>query len=438
MATVELRAGSEPEVAPVAVRLPKALAEFLAEEPEIREDPAAAYSMLRQSGERYGLVVSPGGLATRRDPIKGSGSLVILASVPIHDVGGGSRGSQIAQEAASRDMHVTYLSRFDAAESVDLGLRFMHPRLEEMRIDQFDLDAYLARDPQGPRVAVVEFPHRDYKPVIEALWNNGFRIIYDLIDDWDDPTLGGWWYDHEFVEWLLSHTHALTASAPSLVRSLREKSGRDVLEVPNGVNSRIFDIARSTTAPQDLPAGAGPVFEYHGSLYGNWFDWTALTAVAGAFPEARIVLIGDKPHKVPDLPPNVYFLGLKPQGALPAYLAHTDVGLIPFVISKTTHAVSPLKAFEYLAMGVPVAAPPLEPLEGLDLVHTHTNLVEAVRRALASPRPDRQEVLARHGWGERLGRLLAALAIELPPYGRPVRIEIRPVRLYAREDRIIR
>ena len=437
-ATVEFRPGSEPLVSPVAVTLPKEMVEDLADEPQILEDPVASYSMLRQSGHRYVLIPSPGGLTTRKDPIMGAGSVVVLAAVPIHDVGGGSRGSQIAQESASRNMHVTYLSRFDAAESVDLGLRFMHPRLEEMRIDDFDVEAFLARDPQGPKIALVEFPHRDYKPIVDALWNNGFRIVYDLIDDWDDATLGGWWYDHEFVEWLIGHTHVLMASAPSLVRSLREKSGREVIEVPNGVNARIFDIDPDRPAPRDLPAGTGPVFEYHGSLYGNWFDWSSLIGVAQAFPDARVVLIGDRPRRVPELPPNVHLLGLKPQGALPSYLAHADVGLIPFVVSKTTHAVSPLKAFEYLAMGVPVAAPQLEPLEGLDWVHTNTDLVEAVRRALASPRPDRQEALARHGWGERLGRLLRELEVDLPPPARPVRVEVRPTRNYAKEDRIIR
>jgi len=436
--TVELRPGSEPLVAPVAVTLPDRLVDDLVDDPQILEDPAAAYSVLRQSGIRYGLVPSPGGLATRKDIIRGSGSLVVLAAVPIHDVGGGSRGSQIAQEAASRNMHVTYVSRFDAAESADLGLRFIHPRLEETRFDEFDVDVFLGRDPQGPRIALVEFPHRDYKSTIETLWNNGFRIVYDLIDDWDDATLGGWWYDHEFVDWLIGRTHLLTGSAPSLVRSLREKSGREVIEVPNGVNPRVFDIDPDRPIPRDVPSGTGPVLEYHGSLYGNWFDWPALIEVARTFPQARIILIGDRPRRVPDLPGNVHLLGLKAQGALPAYLAHADVGLIPFVVSKTTHAVSPLKAFEYLAMGVPVAATPLEPLDGLDGVHTNPDLVEAVRRALASPPPNRQEALARHGWGERLGRLLGALEIELPLPGRPVRVEIRPIRHYRKEERTLR
>jgi glycosyltransferase involved in cell wall biosynthesis len=65
------------------------------------------------------------------------------------------------------------------------------------------------------------------------------------------------------------------------------------------------------------------------------------------------------------MPPNVHFLGLKPQIDLPAYVQRFDVGLIPFKVTDTTHAVSPLKAYEYLASGVPVAAPPLRSLEGL-------------------------------------------------------------------------
>ncbi len=64
-------------------------------------------------------------------------------------------------------------------------------------------------------------------------------------------------------------------------------------------------------------------------------------------------------------------------------------GVIPFRVNETTHAVSPLKAYEYLASGVPIAAPPLRALEGLDGVHTDTDLTVAVggRPRLRSPRP---------------------------------------------------
>jgi hypothetical protein len=57
---------------------------------------------------------------------------------------------------------------------------------------------------------------------------------------------------------------------------------------------------------------------------------------------------------------------------------------------------------------------------------------------MRAPRPVGREALARHGWGERLGRLLAELEVELPPLARPVRIEVHPVFHYAKEDRILR
>lgn len=430
---VERRPGLEPVIAPVAVSLAEDLKAEL--DAEIPKDPAAAYAMLRQSGHRYYLRPSPGGQSFRRDRIAGSASLVVLAAVPLHDVGGGSRAAQIAQEAASRGVHVTYISRFDAAETVDLGLRFIHPELEETSLDDFDIEAYLSRDPAHPRLVVVEFPHRDYRPILEGLGAAGFRVIYDVIDDWSDQTLGGWWYDRPFAEWLIARANALTASAPVLVRSLREQSGRDVVEVPNGVNARAFGGRADYPIPPDLPSGDGPVFEYHGSLYGDWFDWPALTRVAEAFPQARIVLIGDRPRRLPIVPVNVHTLGLKAQGDLAAYLHHTNVGLIPFVVSPTTHAVSPLKVFEYLAMGVRVAATPLQPLEGLEGVYTDADLVVAVRQALAGRSPDRKTALARHGWGERLGRLFGALGVPLPPPSQPVRVLRQPVRHYRKDER---
>ena len=75
--------------------------------------------------------------------------------------------------------------------------------------------------------------------------------------------------------------------------------------------------------PVDIPPGDGPLLSYHGSLYGDWFDWDALRAVAESFPEARVQVIGDE-HGHPPVPGNVRFLGLKPQFQLPWYLAQVQ------------------------------------------------------------------------------------------------------------------
>jgi hypothetical protein len=152
----------------------------------------------------------------------------------------------------------------------------------------------------------------------------------------------------------------------------------------------------------------------------------------------RVIVIGDdKGH--PPMPGNVEFAGLKAQRELPGYLQAMAVGLIPFRVSPTTHAVSPLKAFEYLASGVPVAAPPLRSLAGLDGVFTDVDLVAAVRAALVGPRPDRARALREHSWEARVDDLYRALGRRPAPIVADGAVVLtRPVARYPRRRRLIR
>jgi glycosyltransferase involved in cell wall biosynthesis len=422
----------EPRVVPVAVSLPPVVLGEVGGDPG---DVQARYQLLRQSGRRYVLreVSTMSGSTRRHDPIAGSGSVVILAGVPLHDVGGGSRFAQLALAFARHGYHVSYLHRFDAGESVDLGLRFIHPRLEEKRWREFDLDELGGRLLTARRLVMVEFPHPDMVEPVHTLKELGYRVVYDMVDDWSDPALG-WWGGQKSESAVVELAELLTASAPALVARLRALSGREVAEIPNAVNDRVFTQGKSFDRPTDLPPGKGPLFLYHGSLYGAWLDWEAITRVAASYPHARVVLIGD-PARAPSMPANVSFLGLKPQQALPAYLAHADLGLIPFRVNPTTHAVSPLKVYEYMAMGLPVAAPPLQSLVGLEGVYTATDLVAAVAAALSGPGPDPQRAVREHGWEQRLGLLHQLLGWELPAAGREVKVVARPVVHYPPSSR---
>ena len=121
-------------------------------------------------------------------------------------------------------------------------------------------------------------------------------------------------------------------------------------------------------------------------------------------------------------------------------LENLDVGLVPFTVTPTTHAVSPLKVFEYLACGVPVAAPPLRALEGVDGVVLDRDLVTAVAAARSGPRPDPKAALRDHSWGARLEVLFEAAGETLADVTGPaVQIARRPVVHYRwRERRISR
>ena len=136
------------------------------------------------------------------------------------------------------------------------------------------------------------------------------------------------------------------------------------------------------------------------------------------------------------MPPSVHFLGLKAQTDLPAYLQRLDVGLVSFKVNDTTHAVSPLKAYEYLASGVPVAAPPLRSLIGVEGVHVHEDLVAGVRAALAGEPPDRKQALNLHSWSGRVNDILDRESDE--PYGESATRVLRPPIHWARRQRLVR
>lgn len=434
----DIQRGREPIVQPDAIAVRRSVWDEIEGVPAGDVNLAGLYSRITQGGHYLALIPRPGipYPQPRVDPIAGAGAVVVLAAVPLRDIGGGFRGAQIAVELCRRGFHVTYVEQYGSSHSVDLGLRFIHGRLEEYRLEDFDVAAYLRRLHTEPRLVIAEYPSPAVWAQVRALSRGGFRVVYDLIDDWSDDALGGWWYQPEVEESLARTADTLTASAPALVDHLRDRSGgRPVALVPNGVNQHLFS-GGPTTTPGDIPSGPGPLISYHGSLYGDWFDWEALHAVAAAFPAARVMVIGDD-HGHPRLPPNVHFLGLKPQIELPGYLAGADVSLIPFAVNETTHAVSPLKAFEALAMGVPVAAPPLEPLKGLDGVHLDVDLPAAVRAALAAPRPDAARARRDHGWGERVGRIFTAMGLELPAAkGAEVLVRQRPPTRYPRALRV--
>lgn len=337
---------------------------------------------------------------------------VILAGVPIDDSGGGQRPAQLALELLDRGWRVVYVHKYPKHEHRELGLSIVHPRLEHRDLAEFDAHATLAGRPPGKLLGIVELPHPDFLPAIEALKAQGGKIAYDLIDDWA-TSLGGEWYRGEVEDRIAASSDVLVASAKDLVTNLQGRTRRPVALVPNAVNERLFDRAKAWPRPADLPAGS-PQILYIGALWGEWFDWELVRAVAEAHPQAAVTLIGDYAGQCPFEPlPNMRFLGLKAQRELPAYLAHADVALIPFVVSRLTQAVSPLKVFEYLAMGVPTVSTPLVELEGMPHVHlaaTPAAFAAAVGRAAAEPVDE--GVLAAfaraNGWEARVDALLAA------------------------------
>ena len=344
---------------------------------------------------------------------KASGVFFVLAVVPIDDTGGGARSTQVALELLRRGYVVVYIHKFPKYESVELGLEIRHPNLissplERFRWERFSQD-YREILESKPLAALTELPLKDFIPILQSIRSSGGVAVYDLLDDWK-TSLGGQWYSQDVECTVIEESQFLVATAPALVERLEKMSARQVALLPNAVNSYLFNPHRRYPVPQDWPQADWHLI-YIGALWGEWFDWDLLRDIANTYPQAAVVVVGDYVGQSPDPPENLHFLGLKAQSTLPAYLAHSDVAIIPWKINEITRATSPLKVYEYIAMHKPVVAPELPPLHGIPgvyLAQDRQTFIEQVAslRSASVPADQIERFVKQNDWKARVDVLL--------------------------------
>lgn len=207
-------------------------------------------------------------------------------------------------------------------------------------------------------------------------------------------------------------------SASSLEDYVRELDPRKMLHLPNGVDFSFFanDDRPEPPAYRTIP---GPRAVYAGAL-ADWFDFELMAGLAKALPAVSFVLIGNDTLARKRLPPlpNLHLLGPVAWKDLAPYLRHADVGLIPFAVSRypaLVDGINPLKLYEYLACGLPVAARGWRELRRLGsparLCDTLDDFVSAVSSLIRTP-PDPARLrnfAADHDWSPRVERLLGAI-----------------------------
>jgi glycosyltransferase involved in cell wall biosynthesis len=177
---------------------------------------------------------------------------------------------------------------------------------------------------------------------------------------------------------------------------------------------------------------------------GPWIDYASLEAIALARPNWSLVLAGPKcsaaASRLISLP-NVHHLGTVDYDKLPSLAAHYDVALAPFTLNELTRCVHPIKALEYLALGLPTVASRLPSLLEMNAViqfaATPAEWIDAVSAALcpAAREPGivaaRREVARGQSWEHRIRQIEAHLAATLRAAERNRARDRRPARRLA-------
>jgi glycosyltransferase involved in cell wall biosynthesis len=348
------------------------------------------------------------------------GVVLMLSGVPFTDSGGGQRCSQLSMAFAALNYKVVFVNIYPSFEErkklyfdTDLSL------FEFYCIDDFSVADFVDRYrpyPDRPVIAIMEFPHPTLLPLVVALraeLGGQAHVVYDYLDNWRS-SLGWKWYTESGEKSAIESADHLVASARTLQDDLVERSGRQVALIPNAVNDKLFDGARRYECPADMPTGC-PVVIYIGALWGEWFDWDLLATAADRLPQVNFVLAGgverDRASSFSRSHGNVHFLGLKPQTALPAYLAHSTLCIIPFKVDHITHYVNPLKVYEYLAMRRPVvvtAMAELRGLPGVTVANSPEEFAASIQSVIANPVLDAEEVssfVSRNNWRSRVATI---------------------------------
>ncbi len=159
-------------------------------------------------------------------------------------------------------------------------------------------------------------------------------------------------------------------------------------------------------------------------------DFSLLRNIATIRPDWQLVLIGQL--KEPSQGalsflrlPNVHNLGQQPFASLPSLLRGANVGLIPYRITEMTRYINPLKAYEYLASGIPVIStelPELSPLEKWirivkvnhqDYEMQAQRFVEEIEAALHEETPqlrnERRQFVRDYDWDVRVSGMLEVI-----------------------------
>ncbi len=157
---------------------------------------------------------------------------------------------------------------------------------------------------------------------------------------------------------LLSRADFVFVTSDELYRT-RKFMNKNTHMFSNVADYDRFSEARKnkTLVPDDIARIKKPVIGFVGAISAYKLDFELIAFLAKEKPEWSIVLIGKVGEGEPDTDvailnrENIYLLGPRPYGELPAYIKYFDVATIPVSLNNYTHSMFPMKFFEYLAAG---------------------------------------------------------------------------------------
>ena len=229
---------------------------------------------------------------------------------------------------------------------------------------------------------------------IKNVTNLGFNILYEYVDEIHEEISGQKIPEavlkrHDYL--LKNEQYTVVATADKLYKEVIAVRNNNCALITNGVEYGHFD-QKSDEIPieiEKIVKSGKPVIGYFGA-FAKWFDYELVEKVAQRFPNWEILLIGqdyDGSIHASNIKQysNIHVVGPINYKQLPKYAQYFSVSTIPFLINDITESTSPIKLFEYMALGKPIvttAMPECRKYKSVFVGENHEDFLNKIENAV--------------------------------------------------------
>ncbi len=268
----------------------------------------------------------------------------------------------------------------------------------------------------------------DKEFVINEL-NNGNIVLYEYVDEISEDIsrfpIGKDYIDaHNYI--LSDERCIVITTASKLYDNVAKIRNKNFTLVSNGVDyehfSQQFTYDKAPIKIKNILNKNKKIIGYYGAL-ASWFDYDLVKKIAQN-DKYEVLIIGcdyDNSRFKQSLEKykNINILKPVPYDKLPQYAYWFDVAIIPFLINDVTESTSPIKLFEYMALGKPILTtniPECHKYKSVLIGTDHNDFIEKLEKAISLKGDESYKSLLKkealeNSWSEK-AKVISEIIIE--------------------------